>query len=367
MSTDRPGSSGLEQDGFSLASSLRDYLVSGVIVVDTKKGTASVSAEAAQILALDTELPVLPLDRLPVEIANLVRDASGAAAGAMAAELELRPPGHRPCSIKVSTLAPPSGRKAGVAVLLLNNVTATRQIEDRIWQLDRLANLGLLAADIAHEIKNALVAQKTFLDLVLEKNQDSELVDVVRREMVRIEELVARVLRFSKPSSPATGEIHLHEVVEHSLRLVQSQLLSKSIVLHRAFRAASDLANGDDYKLEQAVVNVLLNAVQAMGPHGVLKVGTELVPAHPGTSALHDSVRVPRLRLTIEDSGEGITPENLRRIFQPFFTTKPAGTGLGLAITHRIIEEHRGVITVESRPGKGTTFTILLPAAHTRP
>jgi signal transduction histidine kinase len=112
--------------------------------------------------------------------------------------------------------------------------------------------------------------------------------------------------------------------------------------------------------LQQAFVNLLLNALEAMGENGVLMVATEIAPADTATAS-GDPLRKERIRLTIQDNGIGIPPENMERLFEPFFTTKPNGTGLGLAITRRIIQDHGGVISVESTPGKGTAFNIVFP------
>jgi signal transduction histidine kinase len=140
--------------------------------------------------------------------------------------------------------------------------------------------------------------------------------------------------------------------------MVQRQLENKLISLNRSFRAAPDSVHGDDYQLEQAFVNLLLNAVEAMGPNGSLQVATELVapPVYPKSNSS------PLVRVTISDTGMGVSPENMIRLFEPFFTTKHDGTGLGLPITQRIVNEHHGDITVHSEPNKGTTFNILLPA-----
>jgi signal transduction histidine kinase len=147
------------------------------------------------------------------------------------------------------------------------------------------------------------------------------------------------------------------------LRLVQPQLERKSVEVSRSFQAAPDLVQGDDYQLEQAFVNLFLNALEALGPNGTLSVATEVCSAQAKSARPGASMEGPQLRVTIKDTGAGIPPENMARLFEPFFTTKPKGTGLGLPITRRIILEHRGDISVQSRPGQGTTFQILLPAS----
>jgi signal transduction histidine kinase len=270
---------------------------------------------------------------------------------------------QEPAILQASVIPMQPGRKDSGAVLVLNDLTPIRQIERHIQQLDRLASVGTLSAGIAHEIKNALVAGKTFVDLLLEKHQDAELVEVVRREMGRIDALVSRMRNFAGPDRPAFREVSLHEILDHSLRIVRPQLQGKLASVNRSFLASPDVVQGDDYQLQQAFVNLSLNALEAMGPNGTLSVSTEMLPADAAPASLRAAAKTPHLRLTIQDDGSGISAEHMARLFEPFFTTKPNGTGLGLLITRRIIQEHHGVITVESEPGKGTTFQIILPAA----
>ena len=185
-------------------------------------------------------------------------------------------------------------------MLVLHDLTPARQLEERLEQLDRLANIGTLAAGMAHEIKNALVAGKTFVDLLLEKHQDAELVEVVRREMGRIDAIVSRMLKFAGPARPAFSEVRLHEVLEHSLRLVQPQLEGKAIVLSRSFQAAPDRVSGDDYQLQQAFVNLFLNALEAMGPQrrALRRHGSLFAPSQ---SASRGGASVARAQLRVAD------------------------------------------------------------------
>lgn len=227
------------------------------------------------------------------------------------------------------------------------------QIEERLAQLDRLATLGTLAAAMAHEIRNALVPGKTLVGLLLEKQPEDELAGMVRREIGRIDAIVTRMLKFSGSAQLNLSELRLHEVLEHSLRLIQAQLEGKYISLHRSFQAAVDRVRGDEYQLQQAFVNLLMNALEATGYNGTIAVATETLAASDGAPA--------RLQVTIRDNGSGIAPEVMSRLFEPFFTTKPQGTGLGLPITRRIIREHHGDLSVESQPGQGATYHIFLP------
>jgi signal transduction histidine kinase len=164
------------------------------------------------------------------------------------------------------------------------------------------------------------------------------------------------MLKFGGSVRPEFSQVRLHEVLDHSLRLVQPKLEDNQVSLSRSFQAGADVVKGDERQLQQAFVNLLLNALDAMGQNGSLSVGTELVPPECAAGRA-------QLRVTIKDSGPGIPADLMGRLFEPFFTTKPNGTGLGLSITQRIIVDHQGDIRVESKPGQGTAFHILLPAA----
>jgi signal transduction histidine kinase len=225
---------------------------------------------------------------------------------------------------------------------------------DKLQRLDRLANLGMLSAGMAHEIKNGMVAIKTFVDLLLEKNQDVELGEIVRHELERINAIVTQMLRIAAPASANFKTVRVHEVLDHSLRLLQPQVSGKLITVKKDYHAESDPVRGDDAQLQQTFMNLLLNAIEAMGPNGTLVISTKIADGENGTRLL---------KIKIQDTGVGITPENLAKLFEPFFTTKKNGTGLGLAISQRIVTEHHGTIEVQSEAGKGSTFRISLPVS----
>jgi signal transduction histidine kinase len=232
----------------------------------------------------------------------------------------------------------------------LSSVTGV-DFQEYLRRLDRLANLGLVSASLAHEIKNGLVSISVFIELLLQKGEDDEMTVVVRRELKRIDALVTQMLRFAAPKPKVFATIHVHELLDHSVRLLEHQMSGSMITLERRYRAGHDLINADESQLQQAFMNLLLNAVEAVGNNGALVIGTELVTGADG---------LRRLKISINDTGTGITPANLAHLFEPFFTTKKNGTGLGLSITRRIVEEHRGVIEVQSEPGRGSTFIISL-------
>ena len=350
------------RESLSFATVLRHHLSCGVILVDSGKQVGVLTGQARQLLGLPPEQASLPaFEALPAPLQAIVREtlASGEAPADRQFQMEAGKRGRITLHLSAAPLAP--NRKDSGAVVMLSDLTTGRQLEERLGELDRLANMGTLAATMAHEIKNALVAGKTFIDLLLEKNKDAELVEVVRREIGRIDAIVSRMLKFSGPGRAEFGEVHLHEVLDHSLRLVEPQLASKSAVLNRSFQAEPDLLLGDDYQLQQAFVNLFLNAVEALGPNGTLSVSTATRAPDARSVTPGDTPQRPHLAVAIKDTGSGILPENIARLFEPFFTTKPHGTGLGLPITRRIIQEHHGALSVESQPGQGTTFHILLP------
>jgi len=247
----------------------------------------------------------------------------------------------------VSDPAPHSARSAQRAPALTS--------PEKMQRLDRLANLGMLSAGMAHEIKNGLVAIKTFVDLLLEKNQDAEMGEVVRNELIRIDALATQMMRIAAPQQAAHQPVRVHEVLDQALRLLQPLISTKLIALKRNYRADADTVQGDGGQLQQVFMNLLLNAVESMGPNGLLTVTTEIGAG---------DVDPPVLIIQIRDTGMGIASEIAERLFEPFFTTKKNGTGLGLAISHRIMTEHRGTIHVESVPGKSSLFSLSLPMRH---
>lgn len=226
--------------------------------------------------------------------------------------------------------------------------------EDTLQRLDRLANLGTLSAGIAHEIKNGLVPIRTFIELMLQKSDDPELAATVEREIKRIDSLVGQMLRFAAPKPARFAPVKVHDVLEISLKLLQHQISHKMISVNRDFQAEPAVVRGDESQLQQVMMNLLLNALEAMGVNGALGVATEICREEPSPASL---------KIHIRDNGSGISEKNLQHLFEPFFTTKRNGTGLGLAISQRIAYEHHGKIHAHSEAGKGSTFTVLLPLA----
>lgn len=352
------------QQGTTFENILRDYFTCGLIAVDVEGKILSCNPEAERVLRLPSPqhgvCSIESLESLPDQLRSVIREALETGKTTANRQIILQSPPKEPTTLSVTAM-PVSGKKGPSVVAMLNDFSAAAKLEQNLRRLDRLASVGTLSAGLAHEIKNALVAVKTFVDLLLEKNQDAELSETVRREITRMDSIVSHMLKYSAQPTPTFANVRLHDVLEHSLRMMQSRIGAKVIALNRDFRAAEDRFMGDDHQLEQAFLNLLFNAVDAIGAQGAVTISTDLVGSD--TMELHDGAAVGwQFQIQISDTGAGIPPENLADIFQPFFTTKRRGTGLGLAVTRRIIEEHNGTIRVKSDPGKGTTFTILLPA-----
>ena len=349
-------------EGLSLTSALHDCLACGVLVVNHSGQITSCAPEAKRLLRLPPDpADRAPLARLPTALQNIIHQVMATRDAVTERTLTLTGDGSDKVTLHVTAVPIHTGPDFCDVVVVLNDISAARRLEQHMSRLDRLASLGTVSASMGHEIKNALVAIKTFTDLLLAKNRDAELADVVRRETRRIDTIVSQMLKYAAPARPTLSAVRLHEVLDHSLRLVQPQIESRLISLHRSFQAAPDAVKGDDYQLEQAFVNLFLNAIEAMGPHGSLTVATDIVTPTPSHGSPSNGA-APQLRVTIADTGAGITQENVDRLFEPFFTTKNHGTGLGLPITRRIFQEHHGDISVFSEVNKGTMFTILLPA-----
>jgi len=191
--------------------------------------------------------------------------------------------------------------------------------------------------------------------LLAEKKVVAELTGLVMRELDRINNILTQMLRLAAPKPAVFTTLRAHELLDRSLRLLQHPMGAKTIFLRKHYHAQPDAVCGDDAQLQQALMNLLLNAIEAMDPDGVLTVSTELAAGGHGAGVL---------KVHIQDTGAGIAPENLARLFEPFFTTKPNGTGLGLAISRRIALEHQGTIEVRSEIARGSTFTLTLPAAE---
>jgi two-component system NtrC family sensor kinase len=253
---------------------------------------------------------------------------------------------------------PVSGRhELGDLAKAFNDMTRTlAETQGQLAQADKLASVGRLAAGIAHEINNPLTGVLSFASLLRKRmGQDEaacEDLDVIVRETLRCREIIRGLLDFARPAAPARRPMDLNEVVRKSVSVVMTQLALHQVTLTLDLAPELTMVQADANQIQQVVVNLLLNAADAIGEEGgSIRAITQ---KGPGGS----------VECVLEDSGHGIPQEDLPRIFEPFFTTKGNhGTGLGLAVSWGIVAAHGGVLEVQSEPGQGTRFTLRLPHA----
>ena len=269
---------------------------------------------------------------------------------------------HIPIRLSCSVFHNHTGALLGV-LGVFSDLTLLKKLEDQVRRSDRLSSIGTLAAGMAHEIKNPLVSISTFTQLLPERYEDEDFRNtfsrLIGKEVQRIDSIVSRLLKFSRPAKPFLQAIRLHAALEDSMNLISQQLRRKDIRLEKNLDAVNDLINGDVDLLSQAFINFFLNAIEAMQEGGTLTVSTVEIRSK-WYSSRHGGSGT-RIRLSIADTGCGIPAKDLARIFDPFFTTKSSGTGLGLSVSHSIIDEHDATLEVETEEGKGTTFNLLFP------
>jgi len=242
------------------------------------------------------------------------------------------------------------GAALGTAVIF-QDLTELRVMEARLARSERLADLGQLAAGLAHELRNPLASMMGSVELLKGsglKDDDRRLLDILLREGGRLSVLVAEFLAFARPGAQRREPVDLAELAGQTLEAFALDPAAAGVRLERSLEAAT--VQGDPDQLRQVLWNLLLNAGQAIasGRGGTIRVACR--PAEGGGADL-----------VVEDDGPGIEPADRERLFTPFFTTKPAGTGLGLATIHRIVDGHGGAVSVEVAPGGGARFAIHLP------
>jgi len=246
------------------------------------------------------------------------------------------------------------------ALVVLEDVTARISLEEQLQQREKLSSIGLLAAGVAHEVNTPLTGVSSYTQMLLgmlnENDPKHALLLKVRTQAERATNIVNNLLNFSRTGSATEFcEVNVARVMDDTLQLLEPQLRRNQIEIVRRYDEDAPEAYGNAGKLQQVFTNLILNARDAIPDGGRIIVATET--ADDGS-----------LVAEIADTGIGIAPENVAKIYDPFYTTKGVGqgTGLGLAVSYGIVQEHAGRITVDSTPGQGTTFRIILPTARVR-
>lgn len=258
--------------------------------------------------------------------------------------------GYTPLSVSVSPLKDETGKVMG-AVVIIRDLREIKELQEKVRRAERLASLGRLAAGIAHEIRNPLSSIRGFAQYFQGKfepeTKDVKYAKAMVDEIDRLNRIIEALLDFARPAEPKLSSYSIEDVLNHALGLVQADIEVKEVRLTRNVQSGIPEVMIDRDQMIQAILNILLNAVEAVDKEGEIAVSA--------------STKGDNLQVTVSDTGSGIPEEDLPKVFDPFFSTRRNGTGLGLAIVHKIVENHDGEIRVNSTVGQGATFTILLP------
>ena len=276
-------------------------------------------------------------------------------------KFRLKTPASEVRTVNVA-LAPLVTRKFEVIgqLIIMDDITERVELEAQLSQADKLSSIGLLAAGVAHEVNTPLAVISSYTQMLGKQlqgdPQKSGLLEKITRQTFRASEIVNNLLNFSRTSGSEIGDVDVNKVISDTLALLEHQFKVAKVEVENALAPALPAIQGNAGRLQQVFLNLFLNAKDAMPGGGRLRVAT---------------LNGESVSVCVTDSGSGIAPEHIQRIYDPFFTTKTSpregqarGTGLGLSVTYGIIQEHAGKIRVESHPGVGTTFTLDFPLSR---
>jgi PAS domain S-box-containing protein len=275
-------------------------------------------------------------------------------------EVEITYPEHMFVAFYVVPLSAVNAEEEG-GVVMLRDITRDREVEARTLENERMNALTLLAAGVAHEIGNPLNSLNIHLQLLErelsdlagnEKESLGELVDVARKEVARLDQIINQFLRAIRPTSPNFEPASVADVLTSTLAFMKIEIQNRGVMVELEMGDNLPSTQIDKGQIRQAFFNVIRNAIQAMSDGGLLTINLSHTDRFV-TVAFHDS-------------GPGIEPDELGRVFEPYHTTKKEGSGLGLMVVQRIVRDHGGEIEIDSAPGQGTTVVIYLPRDQRR-
>jgi two-component system sensor histidine kinase HydH len=331
----------------------------GLMTIDAEGRISSFNQAAEAILhfSIRDALGKLAAQVLPLHLCGLTLESRGLDA-TIIREIDCTLPDGKsiPLDVSISPLKDDDGTFWG-HILLFKDLTEVRSLQREVETSRRLASLGKLAAGVAHEIRNPLSSIKGFATYFKERYrdhpEDHKTADIMIKEVDRLNRVITQLLDFARPLNIEKKRASLQNLINHTLKMIETQAGDQNITLEKTVPREVGEAMIDPDRMSQVLLNLYLNAMEAMGEEGgVLSV-----------SLSEERDPSPMVKIAISDTGVGIKKEDLEHIFDPYFTTKPSGTGLGLAIVHKIVEAHKGEIRVQSDPGEGTTVSVSLPAA----
>jgi PAS domain S-box-containing protein len=267
------------------------------------------------------------------------------------------PPRRLLVNLATTPLRESDGAIAGT-IVIVEDISARVQLEEQLQISEKMASIGLLAAGVAHEVNTPLTGISSFTQMLLQGSEPDDpktkVLEKIERQTFRAAKIVNGLLNLARPAQVDSGPVDLNAVINDVLALLEHQLRTGSIQVRKELSAEPPIVQAIEYKLQQVFLNLFLNARDAMPKGGWLTIVTRGGEREASVD--------------VADTGSGIPPDHLSRIYDPFFTTKDIGkgTGLGLSITYGIVQEHGGGMTCESVVGQGTRFSITLPLAGSR-
>ena len=267
-----------------------------------------------------------------------------------------------PVDLAALPLMKPNDSITGV-VIVVRDLRRTKELKERMRHQEGLANMEIMASGVAHEIKNPLGGIRgaaQLLQMELEKEELKEYLNVIIKEVDRINLIVENVLNFTKPKKTKFEPVNIHKIIGEILLLQKESYLMKNIEIKQEYDPSLPLVDADENKLKQVFLNLIKNSLESMKNQGTLTLSTKL---DADFQILTKKLKVPTRMLVVEikDTGKGVPDEIINKLFAPFFTTKSKGTGLGLFISHKIIEEHGGGLKIAKNKDKGSVAKIILP------
>ena len=331
----------------------------GVIAIDRSGRITTWNRAVSQLTGIDKNaaLGKQPQEILPEQLTPffIVEEAVPVDGSGARAEVSVRLLlGNRRCELLCHSLTITDTQQQYMGkVLLISDVTEIKSLEQRMRESERLAAIGRMAGGVAHEVRNPLSSIKGLALLLKNKfpagSKEQTTADLLIQETERMNRTITEMLSFTRPSALRLAPVDLADLLGRCLELVKADAAENHIATELDVEPGLAPIPGDVDRLQQVVMNVLLNALQAMENGGALTVKLVGAAGRQG------------VELRITDTGVGVSSELLSQVFYPYFTTKPSGTGIGLAISQKIVADHGGTIDMESEPGKGTTVIIYLP------
>ena len=341
-----------------------EHMSSGVLVVDSAGKILGINPTAEQILGVDKSDVVgiridAAFDPLMPEFAGEITGALESGQGRLRHELTLRRPdgSNLPLGMSTSILKDDAGEGRGV-IAVFKDLTEVHQMEERMRKADRLAAIGELSAGIAHEIRNPLASISGSIEILYNElelsGDDKHLMELIMKESDRLNKIINDFLEFARLRPPRRRPVEMGKCVDEVAALLANNPAARNGIDIRVVHADGELTvESDEEQMKQVVVNLAINACEAMTRGGKLAIETRRTPDG-------------QAKITVRDEGPGIGLEARARLFEPFFTTKEGGTGLGLAIANKIVESHGGTIETRNREEGGAEFSVVIPLRRAR-